>query len=345
MDVTKTDPGLFHEFYTKLAMPLKLPPTSRKILSEFVDIDVNSEKVSKIIQENQYVEYILMQQVKSLSLKEGVPSLKAAIVLLGMQGVRNFVCAMRMVRLGRSHITIAENGKLDFKPSDHLKYALKAEEYVSSRRLPYGDTAYAAGMMFDLVVSIGHQIFKAEKDFDEYVAEVFKQSLKGARVGVEITKSLKGFGYSKYVFGACMIRDIGKLAMYLLHTKAYKDFLKALEKKPLPRVFRHVAEAKLFGMTHEYYGAQMAHSFDLFQNVERAVLFHHDPYLIKSGNKELYTLTMLLSLSSNVAGNFRTPKDLKDPIFASWLTPEVKDFKIEPKLLMDMMLKIGRDSY
>lgn len=348
MDI-QVDPKLFHDFHFKVAMSLKLPGTSRRVLEEFVDLDVNAEAIGKVIQRNQYFEYWLLNEIKSLGLKENTPKLTAAIALLGMQRTRDFVCALQILRMvGRRHPEMTGDGKLNFKPADFLKYALKTEEFLSIRRMPYGDTAYAAGLMFDVMSAVARELFEAPKPFEEYLGEVYKHGLKSARIGTEIAKNFKSFSYTKYVFAGCLIHDIGKLAMDLMFgagPTSYATFRADVEKRPTSRHVRHSVEATRFGLTHEYYSAQMAHYFGMFREIEKAILFHHEPYILKTVNKELYTFASIIALASNMTNNFRVPKDVNDPIYASWFTPELKDFKIDPKILQTVAKTVGSERF
>lgn len=344
----KVDPKLFHDFHFKVAMSLRLPDTSRKILEEFADLDVNAEAISKIVQHNQYFEHMLLNEIKSLGLKENTPKLTAAIALLGMQRVRDFVCALQLLRMvGHRNPEIEADGKLKFKASDHIKFATRTEEYVNTHRMQYGDTAYAAGLMYDVMISVGQELYEAPKTYGEYVGEIYKHGMRSARIGVEIAKSFKSFSYSKFVFAGCLIHDIGKLALDLLFPStspdSYQAFRNELGKKPISREIRVFAEAKRFGLSHEYYSSQMAYYFGMFRSLERPILFHHDPYILKTVNKEMYLFAALIALSSNMASLPRIPKDTNDPVIKSWLTPELADFKVDPKLLIQIMQKVAGD--
>lgn len=346
MDV-RVDPRLFHEFYFKIAMSMRLPLTSSKIIEEFVDIDVNSDAVSKIILRNQYFEYFVTKEIKNLGFKKDIPSLKAAIVLMGMQSVRNFVCALQMMRMvGRLHPKPDKDGKLNLKPTDMLKYALRSEEFIVSRKMQYTDTAYAAGMMFDLMVTIGREFFKTAKPFEDYVEEVYKHGLRTARIAVELSKNFKNLGFAKFVFSAALIHDIGKLAMDLLFpvgiANSYQAFRSDVQKKPANRDVVHFIEAKRFGLTHEYYSAQMAYYFGIFRGVERAILYHHAPYLVLGTNREIHNLACLIALSTNIANNYRVPRDSKDPIMKAWITPELRDFRMDPREILKTMEGLSR---
>ncbi len=345
----RIDPKLFHDFHFKIAMPLRLPATSRRMLEEFADIDVNSEAVSKIVQRNQYIEHMLMHEIRTLGLKENTPGLQAAIALLGMSRVRDFVCALQILRMvGRRHPEVGKDGKFTFKPSEMVKYAVKTEEYALARQIPYSDTAYAGGMMFDVMFAVARELFDDPDTFEDYAVEIYKHGLRTALLGVEISKSIKNFSYSKFVFSACLIHDIGKLALELLFPPAtpnsYLSFRESLDEHPVRRAVRHFIEVKRFGLSHEHYSSQMAFQFTIFRGIERAILFHHDPYPLKGANKDLYTFSSLIALASNMASHYRNPKDANDPILATWLTPEVKDCKIDAKTLMAVMQKVTASS-
>jgi hypothetical protein len=50
-------------------------------------------------------------------------------------------------------------------------------------------------------------------------------------------------------------------------------------------------------------------------------------------------------LASNIVNNFRVPKSPEDPVLKNWLTQELKDLKIDPKFLITVISKMGRDSF
>ena len=344
----EVDSKVFQEFLFKIAMAMKMPKTSKDILARFVDIDIKAEDVAKSIRSNQYVENSVMTHIKSL-LKDKNPDLEAAGVLLGMVGTRDFVCALQLIRtVSQEFPALGPDGKFQFKPMDVLKYAKKTEEYVSARHMPYADMAYAAGMMFDRMVAIGTEIYKAPKSYYDSVEEVYKHGLKSARVGFEIANSVKSIGFSKVIFAACLIHDVGKLAMELLYPEgspnAYKNFNADINKKPLNRHMIYFLECQRYGFTHDYYGAQLVWSFEVFRNIERALLYHHQPYLTKSA-KDIYNLASLIALSSNIARKYQPAKTSNDPVIHQWLTPELNDFRIAPSVLVGVMEKCSKESF
>ncbi|MBI2607030.1 MAG: HD domain-containing protein [Deltaproteobacteria bacterium] len=348
--IPNVDQKIFHDFHFRLAMPMRIPQTSRKIIEEFVDIDVNSDMVSKIIGRNQYVKYMLMKQIEGMGLKGKSKELDSVIVMFGMEEVRDFVCALQILRtVGGKHPQVGPDGRFGFKTADVLKYALRTEEYVKNRKFPYADSAYAAGMMFDRMVAIGADIFNAPKSYFAYVDDVYKHGLMSARIGYEVAREMKGFGFSKVLFASCLVHDIGKLVMELLYAEgtpnAFKQFRLDIEKKPLTRDLIHFIETARFGFTHEYYSSQLVWAYEIFRIVERAILFHHDPYLIRSSNKDTYNLACLIALASNMARKFQKARNVNDSIMKHWLSPELKDFAIDPRILVTTMEKLDGETF
>ena len=321
-------------------------PTVANVLDRFVAGDVTAEDISNILQQNPYLENILITEIKTLGLKDNVPSIRAALSMLGMQRVRSLVCSIHFIRrIQKRHPGFTADGKLDFKASDLLPYALKAEEVAQTHKYQYPDLAFAAGMLFDIVVQIAQKPeAKASKEFGASVEEVFRHGVKAARIAMELSKIWKGFFWNKYIFSACLVHDIGKLAMELIHqesAKSYAAFKKEMaDKKPAAEV-QHLLERQKFSETHEEWSSKFCAWYPFLENIEKAVLFHHEPYLIKtSSQKDLFHFSCLISLASNMANHYRVPKDDKDPVFKQWILPELSDFKITPKQLMEVTQKL-----
>lgn len=348
------DAAVYHDFYFKLALPMRLPPTARRVLQEFVDIDVNSPTIAQVIAANPYVHNCLMQLIVALGPKETLPGLQTAILLLGMQGTRDFVCALQMQRgaTGR-FVKTGKDGKPELQASEIVKFARKAEEHAAEHRVPAPDLAYAAGLMFDQAVLVGRHRFGAQKAFEEYAATVFSHGLKSARIAVELVRGQMGdVGISRFLFAACLVHDIGKLALELLfppdRAGSYQAFRAELAKakggQP-PRVARHLLEERKFGLTHEYYGAQMCYHFKALREVGRGVLFHHDPYLGRSAGEEVLSLASWIAVASNVANHFQPPKGDGDPIAKRWIPPEIGPIGVRPRAIADVIAMLGSESF
>ncbi|MGE4232780.1 MAG: HDOD domain-containing protein [Bacteriovoracia bacterium] len=367
----ESDNKFFEAFRDRIAKYYNLSPTLQGLLEEYAVLDVNVDGVGALVQSNQYLESAIMHQITQLGMKIPNPNLRMAISMMGMQRFRDLACSMLLQRLiskktfelpkpeeesDEQNKKEKEEKKTQPKPeqkgkdgkskyAEQLKYALKTDEFASVRKLPYSETAFAAGLFYDVIRMAAPVGFKTDKWFEEYTHEIYKHGLKSAMVGVEIAKTLKGFGFAKYVFAGCLIHDIGKVVMFLLYGEKYSKFLDVIAKKPKNRFHRHLLEREWFGITHEYFTSELAYRFLVFREIEKPLYFHHEPYLIRSGNKDAYQFAVLLALASNVASHFYIPKDDKDPVYQTWFSPELQDFRVDRKLLHMVMQRVGRDAY
>ncbi len=342
---TKIDSEILKQFQTRFAQVANMPPVVSKVLEEFSDVDIKADRIANTIRRNQYYEHWLIQEIKALGLKDNVPSLDAAIVLLGMQNVREFICALYLIRaaLGRKP-TVGKDGKLDPKPKDLLKFAVKTEEYVQARRLQNTDTAFAAGLLFDIVAITAREHFKASKTFDELLGEVYKQGLRAAMIGLEISKTMKSFAYTRYAFSACLLRDIGKLVMHAFFAEKYDKLRSDLQKKPVNRVVRMFLEERHFGFTHEYLSSELVWNYKILRPAARPILYHHEPFLC-SPPADQQAFSGLVGLASQISANYRIPKDTSDPVFNTWFAPETSRLQVDRKAIVNIMGKMSRESF
>jgi hypothetical protein len=70
------------------------------------------------------------------------------------------------------------------------------------------------------------------------------------------------------------------------------------------------------------------------------VLYHHDPYLLKARNRNLYQLCAMVSLAANIASHFKVVK-ADDPIVSLWKGPEMQDFRVDNRLLVDAVARVN----
>jgi HD-like signal output (HDOD) protein len=210
-------PPLFLEFSDKILPRLALPATGRSILEAFSNIDVTADKLAACLKHNPYYEYQFLQVIQSLGKREDMPSLEAAVVLLGMQNSRNLILALQAIRMTKgTHPAWGEDGKLQLVPAEILEFALKIEDLLSKDKGGYADTAYAAGFVFDLLVLLSQGAETDEKISAAYIESVFSHGLKAAKIAAEIGKTIPDFVLKKYIFSACLIHDVGKAAMTIL---------------------------------------------------------------------------------------------------------------------------------
>lgn len=331
---------LLKDFLEKVAPRINLPRVSWAILESFSNIDVKAEKVAQALRSNPYYEDQFFRVIASMSKRETQPSLESAIVLLGMQNTRNLVVALQLVRTAsKAHPEWSKEGKLMMTPSDVLQYALQTEAVFIDKKTDYVDTAYAAGVLFDAMIQIMIHVGDGDKKVREYIDNIYKHSLRTAQISMEIVKTMPDFSFKKFAFSAGLIHDIGKAAMAILQP-SYMNFQEECVKREIPRAIRILCERQKYGTDHAAIGALVCSSFKIFKGVDRAILFHHEPYLLKSVDKNLFQLSSLICLATNMASNFKKTDKADDPVFALWKTLEIKDFMVEPKQMIAAAAKV-----
>ena len=334
------EPEIFIDFVEKVAPKLQLGNTSWAIIEAFSNIDVTAERVSQVIRGNPYYESVFKSVVEGMAKREEMPSLEGSIVLVGMQNFRNFVIALQMLRsVTGLHPEWDKDGKLKLNPADSIRYALKTEELLLSGKSEYSDTAYAAGLVYDVLAAAINAISDDKKKVLAYLDAVYAHGLRTAQIGMELANLVPDMGFRKYVFSACLIHDVGKIGISLVRP-AYVNFVEESKKKEWPRPVRQFTEIEKWGVDHTVIGALVCHAFKIFRPIEKVIQFHHDPYLLKSRNKNLYQLASLVSLATNIANNFKKTDRLDDPVVATWKGTELRDFKIEMHSVLDVVSKV-----
>lgn len=321
-------PQIFRDFVEKVTPKISLRKTSYGILSAFSNIDVTAEKVGNCLKSNAYYSQQFFKTIESMGKREQVPSTEGAVVLLGMQNSRNLILAFQALRsVTNSHPEWSKEGKLKVAPSDIVKYALKTEEILMGNKSGYADTAYAAGFMFDVLSLLANAVVEDKKKINAYIDTVYTHGLVAAKIGMELSKNVPEFSFTKFAFSACLVHDIGKIIMAILDIN-YISFQEEMVKKGLPRGLRNYAEGKQFGITHAWLSSLACHYFKIFRPIEKAIFYHHDPYFLKS-NKNLYQTSALIALATNMANNLKKVDKSDDPIVAEWKSLELKDFRID----------------
>lgn len=331
---------MFHDFLKEVVPRLRLAQTSRGILEAFANIDVTSDKVAAILRANPYYEMQFMRVLESLGKKrEEMPRLEGAVVLLGMQNSRNLVIALQALRNVRgTHPEWSKDGKLKIQPQEVLHYALKTEEALAGRKGAYSDTAYAAGLVFDYLTLITEQVSRDSRKVAAYIDVLYTHGLKSAQIGAELSKGLQDFGYSKYAYSACLLHDVGKAIMAILDP-AYLAFVDDCTKRALSRRVRIFAETRRWGVNHAMLGGLACEYFQFFRPISKAILYHHDPYLVRGGKAGLGQLASLVCLATNIANNFKKTEKADDPVIQLWKTLELRDFKVGVREMLNAVAK------
>jgi HD-like signal output (HDOD) protein len=337
-----TDGRLFARFMSEVHPKISLPRTSQYVLDAFSSRDVTAEKVSLALKANPFLQQAFYQVIESVGKRTEVPSLESAVVLLGMQNSRNLILALQLLRtVSGQQPEWTKEGKLKTPAADYLKYALKTEEMLaahpSAAKEEYADLGFSAGVLFDAFVMLANTCEHKKKVLN-LIESVHAQGFKTGMVAAELARVMPELTYRKLFFAACLLHDIGKIAMAILDP-TYVDFLDACAKKGIPRAMRRYAEAKRFGVNHSVLGAVICYNYALFSPFSRAILYQHEPFLLSTRKKNLYQLTALVSLSTNIASNFKKTDKADDPILALWRGEELKDLKLNPQKILQAVAR------
>jgi hypothetical protein len=290
--------GPYKEFRRKLAYAMRLPALGRAILDHFNTGDAESAGLARLIEGSPLVRDWFLWEAKGLGLAgRAQPTLQTGVLLVGMEGTRDFVLGILLLESIAGRVPVARDGKLEPAPGSLAAFARRAEQAARDGELGRPEWAYSAGLMFDIAALVARERFGSPKGFAEYAEEVFAGGLASAAASLELPG-----GGSPELFAACVARDIGKLALELIHPGAYADFRRELGARPggFTRGQRNFLEARRFGLSHDSYGAQLFHHFHPLRKLERSILFHHEPYLLAPGDPALAFARAIAAASAPV---------------------------------------------
>src|SRR5690606_25587760 len=182
------------------------------LLSVFSDTYERAEKIVRVLDTNPYYEPYFLRFFEALRrAQEDLPSVEAGIVLRRMMNTRNLMIALQLVRTVHSkHPEWDRNGKLDLRPNDVLKYALRTEEALAKRKDGFSTTAFASGLVYDYLWQIAQVVCADPKKAAAVIDQVYAHGMKAGRIGMRLAEGLPDFSLKKYVFMGCMVHDVGK---------------------------------------------------------------------------------------------------------------------------------------
>lgn len=342
--------GSFSFAKTELFLPFRLGRTARDTLQEFIDIDVTAEDLSRILNENQayrdlFFRFVSQKTARIEKPKEGAEKPENAppspthrlVSLLGMLGSRNLIVALRMHRLTNGRFPLSDDGKLELTASDSLKWALEAEDLFQRNKLEYSETAYAAGVYFDLCRCVYGKDGGPGK-LEPYFKRTWTRALRTGLVAYFLAEKLAGFT-PKYALAAGMLAHGGKLHLaHLFEQDQYAENEEGLDSNPeIPPLGRMLLERASFPVLQEEVGSHTLRYFDVFKMLVPAVRYYREPYVLKGADDRNYKLAVLLWLADAMARSWKVPADEKDPVFQDWSYPGLDTLKIRRKLLIEVM--------
>ena len=324
-------PPLLEKFLTELLPRFAFPETTSGVLDAFSGLDVKSEELALLLERNPYYEHQFRRFIESMGKREHTPSVVATVVLLGMTRSRDLILSLQMHRtITGEHVPWSSEGKLAFKPSELLVYASKTDDPLFGNREPWATGAFTGGFLLDWTVYLAKTRGADAKVLGPFADSIFNHGQRTAKVAVALSSLLPELGFRRFLYSACLVHDVGKIAMAMLDP-SYVEFHADMETRVVSRGVRLFTERARFGVSHEMLGAAICEVSGAFKPVSRAVLFHHEPALLKKEGGALYLFAGLLAFSSNVANYFKKPEKDETSHLARWKSPELKDFPLDMK--------------
>lgn len=354
-----------HGYVQNQLRHLKLGKTAQDVLQEFIDIDATTDDIARILKNNpgqlQIFERFVNETAKKgptdaqneapakdASGKEekkapaNLPPTFRLIALVGLIGSRNFILALRLLKLASGTYPPPSEENMNFKPSDYLKYSYEVEELCQRNRINYGETWFAGAYLFDWLNTMAKRTPHYKK-LEPFMQQTWKQARSTAIIAHSLAEKVPNFSLFKYAGAAGMICHAGKVLLALetlegneTNYLAEREKLAKLDWKPLLEA-ELLLERDQYGITHEELSAFITLYFRIFKDLEKAVRYRSEPFYLKKIDKNSYLLACILNLATNMARTWKTPVDDKDPIMAEWRKPWLKDLKLTSKNIIDTM--------
>jgi len=349
-----------HAYVQKYIYPLNLGKTAHDVLQEFIDIDVTSEDLVRILKNNpsyqHYFEKFVNQQApksqeeaanETNPADSGKKSVKTTpthrlIALLGMIGSRNFLLALRLAKATSGNFPISPEGNIDFKPSDYLKLSSEVEDLCLNNNIEYAETWFASAYLVDWLLVIAKQNNNYKK-IEPFFQQVWKHSRNTAAVAYALGQKIPNFNFHKYAASAGMLHNVGKILLALETLEStdasYLVNREKADKQNLhfPRECEIVLERSAYGISYEELSSLTVLSFRVFKDLDKSIRYHNEPYYLKTMDKQSYLLACLINLASAMAKSWKTPVDEKDPVLQEWKRPWLKDLKLNTKDVIECM--------
>lgn len=325
-------------------LPLRLGPTARDTLQEFIDIDVSADDLVRILNRNQAYRDLFSRFVNKKTGKQKKKEGEAEpedspthrlIALLGMIGSRNLILSLRMHKNAAGSFPVSEEGTVDLKASEYLKRAMETEELFLRNKFEYSETAFAAAAYYDwfLRTQANHPAFKKQ---EPYLIDIWKRALRAGLIAYQLAGKVAGCP-PRYALAGGFLSQAGRMHMALRFGADYSDFETSLDGQKLNHVSRLLLEREKFGLAQEEMGAYSLFFYDVFLELEPSLRFFREPYCLKGADHGHYSLALVISLADSMARSWKIPNDEKDPAIQEWSAPWTKELRLRPPALIDAM--------
>lgn len=319
---------------------LRLGPTAKDTLQEFIDIDVTTDDLARILRRNKsyrdlFARYVIKKTGMTLdeNNKQG-PSTHRIIALLGLMASRNLILSLRMHKAIEKTFPF-KGGEVEIRPEDYLKRANTLEEVFLQARWPYAETAFSASVYYDWLYR-GLSKNSDFKKLEPYFDHVWKRAQKVGTIAYHLAHEVPGAN-SKQALASGILLPAGKIWM-ALQDSSYAEKDQMWDTNPLysPLALKLMEEEK-WQTSFETVSAHSLYYFDIFESSIPAIQCYREPYLGKAYSKGTFQLSTILYLADLMARSWKIPADEKDAVFSKWDHPNIKSLKLSAAKIIKVM--------
>jgi hypothetical protein len=274
-------------------------PILSRIIAAHGDRSLGAQELAQVVQESPELTRAFLEQ-KSLARRiaewsEEQPGradlqdflVKRVAGLLGKTAVRDQVARLLLPQPGIG------------KPAE-ITYARKAEAEVESRSWAFAEIAFQAGLHYDWLAS-QLSIRRAPRDAVRVLDESFLEGLATARFAHAISLRLRSLELGRFAFAAAALLPLGRALMATVFPWSRLRDEAGRSGAPWSAAYLDLLEGRRFETSTPELSGLFIVSFGLLREVEPAVRFGLEPWLLEGLNPAQKELAWVLSLSSRLA--------------------------------------------
>ncbi len=288
----------FKKFASALLARYHLGAPLLEVVRLLTDAEVRVQHLMPWFEQNPFYEHslfklpMIQERIKAWFQEEETNPRRLEVVLerilglLGKHAVRNFILALRLVRISGGPLPRKKGEAFALNTGDLLKYSLKVEEFFMDKNWPGAQDAFLAGYHFDLLTAILTQQ-KATKETLALVEKSFEEAFRSAKLATALGSKVKGLKHQRWVFPAALCAHLGRVGMHLCFPKegggrSWLGTLNAYEKAgPRAAMTFGLVEYPRFSLTSGVLSAALVSSMGLFPSAVKSLLGLHTPETLK----------------------------------------------------------------
>ncbi|MCC6278186.1 MAG: HDOD domain-containing protein [Oligoflexia bacterium] len=338
MSVNQVD---LRSLFEKTFKPFHFNDLTQGLLERISHGSEKADDYEEIIRQDAFFTEKICAAASSNMKSSVVSSLGHAVVLIGLQRVRNGVLGHSLLRNFDSK---ADGDFQDLQQSEKvLKYCLLAEEHARKCKNEYVGLAYIAGFAFDV---LSQAVRKEEKwgSLEAHFEFLWKHSLRSATLAWALASHERVFiAHRKIIFAAGLLHDIGKLVLCLYD---YEKYFPVLEEMKSQRdvnqnddSYEAAIEKKYFDLTHAEVGSMLVHNIGILRELEMEIDFHHDSTLLRTRNPDAFLGVATLNIADRLAWLMDRKPSFEQEDLQEILKAHAQYFPLKSSDLMDLFAK------